>query len=287
MKYGAVFPQLEITADGGQVREYIRSVEVMGYDYLLIYDHVLGANPDRLGGWGGGYTYKDQFHEVMTLLAYAAAITERLQFFTGILVLPQRGTALAAKQAAEIDVLSGGRMNVGVGVGWNRVELEGAGFTFGNRGRRVDEQVDVMRLLWTQELVRFEGKYHKLDDVGINPLPVQRPIPIWFGGAADPMLRRMARVGAGWLINRMPIERAQELLRTLTNYMVEEGRSMDDFGLDVRLNVSINGPDTWDAELQSWRNLGVTQVCVNTMGAGYSSLEEHLQVLRQFIEQYK
>jgi probable F420-dependent oxidoreductase len=204
-----------------------------------------------------------------------------------VLVLPQRDAVLAAKQAAEIDVLSGGRMNVGVGVGWNRVELEGAGFTFSNRGRRVDEQVDVMRLLWTQELVQFDGKYHTLDDVGINPLPVQRPIPIWFGGAADPMLRRMARVGAGWLMNRMPLDRAQELLNTLKGYLEDEGRSMDKFGLDVRLSVSLHGPDAWAAELQPWRDLGATQIGVNTMGAGYSSLDQHLAILRQFIEQHK
>ncbi len=174
MKYGAVFPQNEIGPDAADVRAYILAVEAMGYDYLLAYDHVLGANPNRPGGWRG-YTYEDQFHEVMTLFAYAAALTEKIELFTGILILPQRTTALVAKQAAEIDLLSGGRMRLGIGVGWNKVELEGNGFQFNNRGRRTDEQVDLLRLLWTQELVRFDGKYHHIDDAGINPLPIQRP----------------------------------------------------------------------------------------------------------------
>ena len=198
MKLGVVFPQYEISANPADLRDYVQTVEGLGYDYLMIYDHVLGANPDRPGGWSGPYTYLTQFHEPMVLLGWMAALTQRLEFVTGVLILPQRQTALVAKQAAQISLLAGGRIRLGVGVGWNDVEYEGLGEDFHTRGKRVEEQVRLLHDLWTQPLVNFKGEFDTINDAGINPLPPQ-PIPIWFGGDADVVLRRSARLGDGWI----------------------------------------------------------------------------------------
>jgi probable F420-dependent oxidoreductase len=282
MKFGAVFPQLEIGSDPVAVRDYIQAVEGMGYDYLLAYDHVIGANPEREGGWHGPYTHKSQFHEIFTLFAYGAGITTTLEFVSGIAILPQRPTALVAKQAAQIDLLSGGRFRMGVGVGWNKVEMESLGETFGNRGKRIDEQVEVLRLLWTQELVTFKGKYHTLDDVGINPLPIQRPIPIWFGGGADAVLRRMAKMGDGWLPNTNDIDRAKQELDKITGYLEENGRSLDDFGIDVILSANRQTENEWEGFVSAWQTMGATHAAMTTMNAGYTSLDEHLATLKKF-----
>lgn len=281
MKSGVVFPQTEIGSDPQQVRDYILAVEDMGFDYLLAYDHVIGANPDRAGGWQGPYTHKEQFHEILTLFAYGAAITKNLEFVSGILILPQRSTALVAKQTAQIDVLSGGRLRLGVAVGWNQVEMESLGENFSNRGKRIEEQVEVLRLLWTNELVTYEGKYHKLDDVGINPLPVQRPIPIWFGGYADVVLRRMARLGDGWMPGGGSLEKAQEDVDKVKRYLEENGRSYDNFGVDVRISSS-QPQSEWASYIKAWQKMGATHISMNTMGAGYTSLDEHLATLRKF-----
>jgi probable F420-dependent oxidoreductase len=282
MKYGAVFPQLEIGSDSAVVRDYILAVEDMGFDYLLAYDHVVGANPDRPGGWMGPYTHKSQFHEILTLFAYAAGITEKIELVSGILILPQRQTALVAKQTAQIDVLSNGRLRLGVAVGWNKVEMEASGEKFSNRGKRIEEQIEVLRLLWTNELVQYEGKYHKLDDVGINPLPVQRPIPIWFGGGADAVIERMAKLADGWMPNFRPVEQSHPQVDMLKRCLEENGRSLDDFGIDVRLTANRQPESEWESYLQAWREMGATHAAMNTMDAGYKSLDEHLATLRKF-----
>lgn len=288
LKYGAVFPQYEIGSDPLIIRDFIQAVEGMGYDYLLAYDHVLGANPDREGGWHGPYTHETQFHEIFTLFAYGAAITETLEFTSGILILPQRQTALVAKQAAQIDVLSGGRLRVGVAVGWNKVEMEGLGDDFRTRGKRIEEQVEVLRLLWQNELVTFDGKYHQLDDVGLNPLPVQRPIPIWFGGGADVVLQRMARMGDGWMPASMPIARAKPVVEKLQGYLADNGRSFDDFGVDIRLSSGRQTPDEWMSYTDAWRNWGLTHVAMVTMHDDkIKTVDDHLKVLQQYIEMVK
>src|SRR5262245_27943636 len=206
---GAIFPQTECGTDVAAIGEFVRAVEAMGYDHLFVADHVLGADP-RFHSHPSLATYSHEavVHETLTLLAYLAAITRRLALATGILILPQRQTALVAKQAAEIDVLSGGRVRLGIGVGWNAVEFEALGESFENRGRRSAEQVAVLRLLWTQPVVDFHGEFHHISHAGLNPMPVQRPIPIWFGVGTrgqptppDAVLRRIARLGDGWSPN--------------------------------------------------------------------------------------
>ncbi|GAB4574278.1 MAG: hypothetical protein Kow0077_20010 [Anaerolineae bacterium] len=282
MKLGVVFPQTEIGSNPADIRAFARTVEALGFDYLLAYDHVLGANPDRPGGWHGPYTHESMFHEVFVLFGYLAALTERLAFVTGVLVLPQRKTALVAKQAAELDVLSGGRVRLGIGVGWNAVEFEGLGADFRNRGRRSAEQVEVLRRLWTEPLVTFHGAYHTLNDVGINPLPVQRPIPVWFGGSAEPVLARMARLGDGWIANTMAPEQAAPVVARLQEHLTAAGRAPDAFGIDVRVNASRTPEKDWAAYATGWQRLGATHLCINTMGLGFTRLEQHLRVVERF-----
>ena len=195
MKIGVVFPQTEIGADAGGVRAFIQAVEDLGYSHLLAYDHVLGANIASRPGWTGAYTSESLFHEVFVLFSYAAAITERLEFVTGVLILPQRQTALVAKQAASLDRLSNGRLRLGVGVGWNEVEFIALNENFHNRGARSEEQIAVLRRLWTNEVVDYEGRWHRIPDAGINPLPVQQPIPIWLGGYVEATLKRVGALG--------------------------------------------------------------------------------------------
>src|SRR5512137_2052178 len=202
MQIGLVFPQTEIGNDPAAIRDYAQTAEGLGFSHLLAYEHVLGANPQRPGGWSGPYTYQTPFHEVFVLFGYLAALTQRLELVSGILILPQRQTVLAAKQAASLDVLSGGRLRLGVGLGWNEVEYAALNENFHNRGRRIEEQVALLRRLWTEPLVTFNGEWHTIPDAGLNPLPVQQPIPVWFGGSAEAALERIARLADGWIINQ-------------------------------------------------------------------------------------
>jgi probable F420-dependent oxidoreductase len=199
MQYGVVFPQAEFGNDPQAIKDYAQTAEEFGYDYLLVYDHVLGAHPNREPKLTGPYTNEHPFHEPMVLFGFLAAVTTRLELVTGILILPQRQTALVAKQTAEVDVLTGGRLRLGIGIGWNYVEYGALGEDFHTRGRRAEEQIEVLRKLWTQPLVTHHTARHNIDNAGINPLPIQRPIPIWFGGAAEPALKRAAHLGDGWM----------------------------------------------------------------------------------------
>ncbi len=282
MKLGVVFPQLEIGNDPAAIRDYAQAAEGMGFDYLLAYEHVLGANPDRPGGWSGPYTHESAFHEPFVLFGYLAGLTERLELGTNILILPQRPAVLVAKQAAELDVLCGGRLRLGIGIGWNKVEYDALGYDFHNRGRRCEEQVALLRALWTQPLVTFRGQYHTVEDAGINPLPVQRPIPIWFGGLADAVLRRMARLGDGWMPNPLPVDKGRAVVERLRGYLAEAGRRVAGFGIDVRVSARDLAEDEWLPYVQGWRDLGATHVAINTMGAGCASLDDHLALLRRF-----
>ena len=286
MKLGVVFPKTEIEPDPIAIRDYAQTVEGLGYNYILVYDHVLGANPNRPGGWiGRPYNYKDAFHEPFVLFGFMAGLTKSIEFATGILILPQRQTALVAKQAAQVDVLSSGRLTLGIGVGWNEVEYEALGEDFSNRGRRSEEQVRLLQELWTKPLVTFEGQYHKISDAGLNPLPVQRPIPIWFGGSADAVLRRMARLGQGWFMNGSVTDELKANLERLHSYLEAEGRDPAGFGLDGRLSVGSMPRTAWRRRFDEWRRLGATQVAVNTMGAGFTSTAGHLEALRHFKEE--
>lgn len=284
MKLGAIFPQLEIGPDPGAIREYAQTVEGLGYHHLGIFDHVLGADVSYYKDWRGPYTSQSLFHEPFVLYGYIAAITRKLELATEIIVLPQRQTALVAKQAAEVDVLSGGRLRLGIGIGWNAVEYEALGEDFHNRGRRSEEQVRLMKALWTQEVVTFEGRWHKVTSAGINPLPVQRPIPVWFGGGEEPVLRRIARLGDGWLPQGQPTSPVvQQRLELLKTYLREAERDPSSIGIEARLNANVT-QEEWTASLAAWKELGATHISLNTMGAGLRTLAQHLEALRRFHE---
>lgn len=283
MKLGVIFPQIEMHGSAADVREYILAVESLGADYMVAYDHVLGANPERPGGWRGPYTYRDPFHEVFVLFAYAAAITTRLEFATGVLVLPQRQTALVAKQAAQLDFMSGGRLRLGVGIGWNAVEYDALDKDFKTRGRRSDEQVRLLRQLWTQDLVQFQGDFERVDDAGLRPLPIQRPIPVWFGGHADAVLERAARLGDGWIPNPLPMEDLRPQFDKLHGYLRAAGRESSAFGIDARLNASKTPRAAWQDYAAEYRALGATHLGLNTMGMGFTTVRQHLRVIEDFL----
>lgn len=281
MKFGVVFPQTEIGADAAAVRELTLHAETVGFDYLLAFDHVLGPNPDRPGGWDLPFDYEDSFHEPLTLFAFMAGITKTIEFVTGILILPQRQTALAAKQAAEVDVLSGGRLRLGIGVGESKVEFEALNEDFGNRGKRQEEQVELLRRLWTQPLVTFQGRYHTVSDAGLNPLPLQRPIPVWFGGNSDIALRRMARLGDGWIPHSHAHTKLATLLSTLRNYLEEAGRDPAVFGVDYHIITGSKSVVQLAEEIDRLRELGVSHVCAYTMNMGYTP-KEHMMAAERF-----
>jgi len=286
MQIGLVYPQTEYPTDPAAVRDYAQTAEALGYTHVLAYDHILGANPDRPGGWSGPYTYRDPFMEPFLLFTYMAAVAPRLGFIPGILILPQRETTLVAKQAAVLDVLCGGRLRLGVGTGWNEVEYVAAGYDFHTRGKRQEEQVELLKLLWTRELVTFKGRFHDIPDAGLNPLPVQRPIPVWFGGHADAVLRRVARLGDGWLPGFRTAEAAAAHLDTLDRYLAENGRSRADLGIEPRLHWGHGDLDALGRALEGWRAAGATHVSLNTMGSGFRMAEEHLNAIKQFAREF-
>ena len=284
MKIGVVFPQTEFSHDPAAIRDYAQTAEALGFSHILAYDHVLGANPDRPGGWRGPYTYHDPFYEPFVLYSFMAAVTQRIGFVTGVIILPQRETALVAKQAATLDVLSQGRLRLGVGLGWNEVEYVALNQDFHHRGRRVEEQVELLRQLWTSPLVNFDGRWHTIPDAGINPLPVQQPIPIWFGGHADAVLRRTARLGDGWLPNHPSPDHVQPLLQKLDEYLAKAGRSRSDIGIEPRISYGDGNPDAWRQLIDDWQALGATHLSINTMRLGFDTPAAHLQAIRTFAE---
>jgi probable F420-dependent oxidoreductase len=291
VEFGVVFPQTEIGIDPGAISAFAQAAEELGFAHLLIYDYVLGAVP-RGGEWLG-YTHEDTFHEPFVILGYIAGMTRRLVLATGILILPQRQTALVAKQAAEVDVLSGGRMRLGVGVGWNTVEYDVLGEDFHRRGARFEEQITVLRTLWTQEVITFTGRFHRIVEAGINPLPVQRPIPIWFGGESEAAMRRIARLGDGWILGgtlQTPHQRHPQvrggfpaMVEQFRGFLQEAGRPAGAVALERRVAASA-GPEKWTSTADEWRRIGGTHLSLSTMNAGYATPDQHIAAMRRFRE---
>jgi len=279
---GVVYPQTEYGSNPELIREYAQLAESVGYTHILAYDHVLGANPNRPGGWQGPYTSDTPFIEPFVLFSYMAAVTQSIGLTTGVIILPQRQTALVAKQAATLDVLSQGRLRLGVGIGWNQVEYESLNENFHNRGRRMEEQVQVLRLLWTKPLVAFEGRWHHIPDAGINPMPVQQPIPLWFGGHAAEAVQRAARLGDGWMPNFRTTQEAASALETIRRTFEENQRDPHTFGLEARLSFGKGNPVEWEAWIRDWQSAHVTHVTLNTMGCGFQNPKEHLNAIEKF-----
>ncbi len=284
MQLGAIFPQTEIGADPAGVRDFAQAAESLGYEHLLVFDHVLGADPSKRDSWERPYTNVDMFHEPFVMFGYLAGITEKIEMTTGVLILGQRQTALVAKQAAEVDVLTGGRLRLGIGIGWNEVEYEALGEDFSNRGRRSVEQIKLLRELWTQDVVSFKGRYHQVTHAGINPRPVQQPIPIWFGGGAERVVRRVGRMGDGWFPQFQPDSAGQERIAQMREYANEAGRDPNAIGIEGRISFADGGPDDWSKGAEAWAEAGATHLSVNTMKAGLKGPDQHIEAIRRFKE---
>ena len=273
-----MFPQTELGGDVGAVRAYGEGVEALGFTHVLAYDHVIGADPEVHRGWAGPYDVRTTFHEPFVLFGYLAAATS-VELVTGIIILPQRQTVLTAKQAAEVDLLTGGRFRLGVGLGWNTVEYEALGKDFSNRGERLDEQVTLMRRLWTEPSVTHNGAHETVTGAGLAPLPVQRPIPVWFGGVAERALRRVGRLADGWFPQVPPGERLEEARAIIRQAAVEAGRDPDALGIEGRVGWETGDVDRLGRQAGKWRDAGASHLGVNTMGAGLGSVDDHLAAL--------
>ncbi len=284
MQIGAVFPQTEIGADPAGVKAFAQAVQQLGYEHLLPYDHVVGADTASRPGWSGPYTIDSMFHEPMVLFGYLAAVAPGLELVPGVIILPQRQTVLAAKQAAQVDVLTGGKFRMGVGIGWNAVEYEALGMDFHNRGRRFEEQIQVMRLLWTERVVTFQGKYHCITAVGLNPLPVQRPIPIWIGANSQRAIKRAAELADGYFPQR-PLEGGwPATFDKIHRWLIDAGRDPSSLGIDARVAASTGTPDDWRKQAEEWRARGATHLTVNTMNGGLKGPDAHVERLKQAIQ---
>jgi probable F420-dependent oxidoreductase len=269
VRFGINFPHA-IGTDPVAIRDYVQAAEGAGFDYLLMIDHVAGIGRERFGADGPAFNYTSETptHELMTTLAFIAGVTERLELVPSVLLLPQRPTVLAAKQAAEIAILSKGRLRLPLGIGWNYLEYDVLGADFHNRGRRLEEQIEVMKLLWTQPLVTFKGRWHDLDQVCLNPLP-GGPIPIWIGGGAeDRLLQRYVRYADGWMPLLMPSVDVEDAIRRLRGHLAAAGRDPASFGLDVRLGVGSGSAADWVAGARRWQSLGATHIVINAGGPG-------------------
>lgn len=282
MKVGVVFPQTEIGEDPGSIREYAQAAEEMGFSHILAFDHVVGANRASRPGWTRPYDLDAMFHEPFVLFGYIAGLTKTIGLCSGIVILPQRQAVLVAKQAAAVDVLSHGRLRLGVGIGWNDVEYEALGMNFHNRGRRCEEQIEVMRQLWTKRAVSFKGKWHAITDAGLYPLPVQRPIPVWFGGMAEQVMDRVARIGDGWLPQFQPGEAAKKAMEQLHSLAKEHGRDPGKIGVEGRMTLKLGTEAQWEPTLKGWKDLGATYVSLNTMGDGLKGAASHIKRLESF-----
>lgn len=282
MRIGVVFPQTEIGNDPAAIRDFAQAVESLGYTHLLAYEHVLGASIANRPDWRGPYTHENPFHEPFVLFGYLAALTQRIELVTGVVILPQRQTVLVAKQAAEVDVLSGGRLRLGVGVGWNAVEYEALGEEFHTRGKRIEEQITLMRRLWTEAVVDFHGEQHRVPEAGINPLPVQRPIPVWIGGYADVVLERIGRMGDGWFPQMKPDDTVRAAVERLRGYTRKAGRDPSEVGIEARINMRDGDPASWQAQLDTWRDIGATHLSITTMGMGLASHQAHIEAIERF-----
>ena len=287
MKLGLSFPQTEIGTDPSKIKDFMQSAEDLGYDFITFVDHVLGEEAPRGASFAGNYTRDFMFHEVMVLMGYAAAVTNRIGLGTAVMILPQRQAVLVAKQAAEVDLLSGGRLRLGVGLGWNKVEYDGLGMPFGNRAKRFSEQIDVMRELWSQRVVEYRGDFHNFDSAGINPEPIQRPIPVWIGAMKEVAVRRAARVGDGWFMypRQDPGDEAHTMISTYRQAAAEAGREPDSLGVNATVFANQgSGPDEWRSIMEKWERMGVNELTFRTAESDLENLEAHMNAIKKMAE---
>jgi probable F420-dependent oxidoreductase len=284
MRVGVVFPHQEIGNDPGRIAAYVQAAEDLGYAHVVAYDHVVGADPaGRPAWWKGSYTHRDAFHEPFVLFGYLAAVTKTIELAFGIVILPQRQTVLVAKQAASLDVLSRGRVRLGVAIGWNHVEYEALGMSWRDRAKRVEEQIQVLRLLWTNELVDYTGRWHRIDRAGINPLPVQRPIPLWMGADEEVAIQRVARLADGWFSHLTPDEKGRDGLERFRRYVREAGRDPASVGVEGRV-AATGTPDDWTRRALAFRDMAVSHLEFRTGGSHLRDVDAHIEAMRRFRE---
>jgi alkanesulfonate monooxygenase SsuD/methylene tetrahydromethanopterin reductase-like flavin-dependent oxidoreductase (luciferase family) len=264
--YGSTIPQTEYGSDPVAIRDFAQTAEALGFSHILTYEHVLGVDPNR-PGWKGIYSLEDPFHEPFSMFSFMAGVTEQISFLTSIVILPQRQTVLVAKQAATLDVLSGGRLRH-------------------NRGRRIEEQVELMRALWTKPIVNFSGQWNTVEDSGMNPMPIQQPIPIWFGGHAEPVIRRAARLGDGWIPNYPTAEEAKPHFEYLEQHLEQAGRTINEFGIEVRVHYREGDPDRIGGLIEDWEAGGATHIGLSTLNSQLDGPVNHLKAMRSFAESH-
>ena len=282
MEIGAVFPHNEIGTDPQAIKDYAQGVEELGVTHLLIYDHVLGADRDRPGGFEGPYDKDVAFHEPFTTFAFVAAVTKKLDMITTVMILPQRQTVLVAKQAAELAILSNNRFKLGIGVGWNTVEYTGLNENFKNRGKRQEEQVELMRLLWESEVLEYKGDYHHIDKASINPRP-SKSVPIWFGGGAPQLIERCADLGDGWIPLMGPNEAARKTLAAIKEKRKSKGLDWDNFGVQAQAQYAGGDAERWNKHAEKWRNLGASHLAIATHNAEPTNVDGHLVRIKEYL----
>ena len=285
MRIGIHFPQAEIPHDYMVIRDYLQRAETLGFSHINTPDHVLQTRtPVADSPLAANYTTEFPHHEVMTLLSFAAGVTESLELKTAILILPQRQAVLVAKQAAQLDVLSGGRLQLGVGLGWNDPEFVSLDMNFNNRASRMEEQIEVCRLLWTEQHVTYEGKWHKIDDAGLAPMPIQRPIPVWIGAFQPVAISRAARIADGWqAMLPAPGEKSAAVFSDFQDQVKTAGRDPDSVGIEATIFSGKIDPETWAAQIQGWIDCGATQILFRPQ-AEFSLIE---QMVGEFAEVMK
>lgn len=288
MRIGVAFPTTEIGTDPSVIRDFAQAVEELGFDHITAIDHVLQAETAEADDWRSYYTRDNAFHEPFILFGFLAAVTRTLELSTAILILPQRPTILVAKQAAELDVLSEGRLRLGVGIGWNALEFDALGQSFRNRARRIEEQVALMRALWTNEVIDFDGEWHAVERSGLNPLPPQQPIPVWFGAFEPPAIKRAGRLGDGWFLNPRiaPGKEAEAQIAIFRKSAEDSDRDASALGIDATLHIGDRNPEDWAQQAADWEAHGVTHVTLRTMYAGLATPNDHIDVLKRFKATY-
>ena len=281
MQISAWFPTRDIGTDPVRIRDWAQAAEELGYDHIEVPDHVFGAT--ARDGWSPRYTEQDPFHETFVTLGFLAAATTTIGLASGVLILPQRQTGVVAKQASQVDILSGGRLRLGVGVGWNHVEYEALNEDWKSRGTRQREQVEVLKKLWCDDLVTYQGRFHQFTEVNITPRPVQRPIPVWFGGSSDAVVKRAAQIGDGWMPIMAPDHEAEAKLEQLRNHLSDCGRDTSAFGIEGWLRMDKADPDEWGVAAEGWRKLGADIVMLYPMYR-IPNLDDQIETLRRFKE---
>jgi probable F420-dependent oxidoreductase len=284
MQIGVVLPQTEIGADIEGVRAYAQAAQDLGYEFLVAADHVLGADPAGYPGWDRPYKSTSNIHEPMVLFAYLAGVAPKLGYMPSVIILPQRQAVLVAKQAAEMDIVTKGNFRLGVGIGWNPVEFEGLGMNFKDRARRFEEQIDLMRRLWTEESLSYQGAFHTVTSAAICPLPIQRPIPIWIGGSAEAAVKRACRIADGFIPLSPFGGSYQTTMELIHGWLREAGRDPASFGIEARLTASSGTPDDWRKTVEEWRALGASHIAVGTANGGLGGPDGHIQRLREVSE---